>query len=130
MYIIIVGCGDVGSKLARDLSTGKDNVVVVDRSRKALKKLGLRFNGRALRGDGLDIETLEEAGITSCDVMFMLTGDEDLNLVVGQVAKKMYKVNRVVVQAHSYYKEEIFRNKELVIVNRTNLFIDKFKQCI
>ena len=130
MYIIIIGCGEVGSRLAKDLSSGKDNVVVIDRSRKALKKLGVRFNGRTLRGDGLDLETLEEAGITSCDVIFVLTGNEDLNLVIGQVAKRMYKVKKVVVQAHSYYKEEIFKNKELVIVNRTNLFLDKFKQCI
>ncbi len=130
MYILIVGCGDVGSRLARDLSAGKDNVVIIDRSRKALKKLGLRFNGRAVRGDGLDVGTLEEAGVTSCDAMFVLTGDENLNLVIGQVAKKIYKVKKVVVQAHSHYKEEIFQNKELVIVNRTNLFVDKFKQCI
>ena len=130
MYIIIVGCGEVGLRLAQELALGQDDIVVIDTSRRALERLGARFNGRSIHGDGLDLEVLTEAGINSCDVVFVLTGNETLNLVIGQVAQKTFKVKKAAVQVHSLAKEEIFRKKGLIIINRTNLFLDKFKQCI
>ncbi len=130
MNIIIVGCGDLGSRLGENLSLGKDNVIVIDVSRRALKRLGLNFNGKAQRGDGLDPEVLEEAGIKSTDILFSLTGNEDLNIVIGQVAQKIYKVEKVIVQLHSAFKEEMVGKKGIVAVNRTNLFLEEFKKCI
>ena len=130
MYIIIVGCGEVGLRLAQSLSQGQDNVVVIDSKRRALERLGARFNGRTIVGDALDLEILQEAGLDGCDVLFVLTGNENLNLVVGQTAQKLYKMNKVVIQVQSFSKEDIFRKKGLIIVNRTNLFLDKFKECI
>jgi trk system potassium uptake protein len=130
MNIIIVGCGELGSRLAENLSKGKDNIVVIDTSRKALKKLGIQFNGQAQQGDGLDPVVLERAGIESGDILFSLTGDEDLNLVIGQAAKKMYGVSKVIIQLHSSFKEGLAAKKGLIAVNRTNLFLEEFKKCI
>ena len=130
MYIVIVGCGSVGLRLAQDLSLSKDNVVVIDKSRDALGKLGARFNGRTIIGGALDLNVLQEAGMHSCDATFVLTGNENLNLVIGQVAQKTFKVKKVIIQMHSFSKEKIFRREGLIIINRTNLFLDKFKHSI
>lgn len=130
MYIIIVGCGSVGLRLAQQLSLGKDNIVVVEKNSFALDKLGARFNGRAILGDALDLQVLEQAGIAACDALFVLTGNENLNLVVGQVVQKMFTVKKVIVQMHSYAKEEMFRKENFIIINRTNLFLEKFKNCL
>ena len=130
MYIIIVGLGSVGLRLAQDLSLSKDNVVVIDKNREALVKLGNRFNGRTIIGDALDVSVLQEAGMKACDAVFVLTGNENLNLVIAQVAQKIFKVKKVVVQMHSFSKEELYKKQDLIIINRTNLFLDKFKDCI
>ena len=130
MYIIIVGLGSVGLRLAQDLSLSKDNVVVIDKNMDALAKLGSRFNGRTIVGDALDLGVLQEAGMQACDAVFVLTGNENLNLVIGQVAKKTFKVKKVIIQMHSFSKEELYRKQDLIIINRTNLFLDKFKDCI
>ncbi|MBN2120235.1 MAG: TrkA family potassium uptake protein [Candidatus Omnitrophica bacterium] len=130
MYIIIVGCGSVGAKLAQDFSLSRDNVVVIDKSRKALGRLSVPFNGRTLIGDAMDLKILQESGISSCDAIFVLTGNENFNLVLGQIAQKMFKVKKVIVQMFSFSKEEAFKKKDLVIINRTNLFLGRFKECI
>jgi len=130
MYIIIVGCGSVGLRLAQDLSLSRDNVVVIDKSREALGRLGNRFNGRTLIGDALDLNILQEAGVHTCDASFILTGNENLNLVIGQVAQKIFKVKKVIIQMHSFSKEKVFRKHGLIIINRTNLFLEKFKNCL
>ena len=130
MYIIIIGCGRVGAKLAQDFSLSKDDVVVIDKSRKALGRLAAPFNGRTIIGDALDQTVLHEAGIEHCDAIFILSGNEDFNLVVGQVAQKMFGVKKVIVQVFSFPKEAAFRDKGLTIINRTNLFLDKFKDCL
>jgi trk system potassium uptake protein TrkA len=130
MYIIIIGCGRVGTKLAQDFSLSKVDVVVIDKSRKALGKLGAPFNGRTVIGDALDLKVLEDSGIRSCDAIFILTGNENFNLVIGQVAQKMFNVKKVVVQVFSFTKEDTFKDKGLTIINRTNLFLDKFKNCL
>ena len=130
MYIIIVGCGNVGQRLAQEFSLSKDNVVVIDKSREALGRLGGRFNGKTIIGDALDTSVLEQAAMYSCDAAFVLTGNENLNLVIGQVAKKIFKVKKVIIQMHSFSKEEVFKKQGLIIINRTNLFLDKFKNCL
>ncbi|HDN86604.1 MAG TPA: TrkA family potassium uptake protein [Candidatus Omnitrophica bacterium] len=130
MYIIIVGCGETGSKLAEDFSLGKDNVVVIDKNPRALSFLGPRFNGRTIVGDGLDLKILEEAGIKNADYLFVLTGKENTNLVIAQIGKKIYKVKKVIVQVQSFLKEEIFKKKGLITINRKALFLDTFKKCI
>ena len=64
MYIIIVGCGRVGTQLAHLLSDAGHNVVVIDKEAETLQKLGADFNGLTLTGDGFDVDLLKEAGIT------------------------------------------------------------------
>ncbi|MCD6539372.1 MAG: NAD-binding protein [Candidatus Omnitrophica bacterium] len=130
MYIIIIGCGELGVKLAEELSLDKHDVVVIDKRRSALRKLGSNFNGQTISADALDLEVLKTAGIEKADALFLLTGNDNLNLVIGQLAKKVFKVRKVIVQVFSFFKEEVFKNKDLIIINRNNLFLDRFKEAL
>ncbi len=130
MYIIIIGCGELGVKLAGELSLDKHDVVVIDKRLSALRKLGSNFNGQTIRADALDLEVLKTAGIEKADVLFLLTGNDNLNLVIGQLAKKVFKVRKVIVQVFSFSKEEVFRNKGFTIINRSNLFLDRFREAL
>ena len=80
-YIVIVGCGKTGRELALEFSK-EHNVVVIDRNARALDSLGEDFNGKKILGDALDIRVLEEAGIKDADILVLVTGDDNLNLVM------------------------------------------------
>lgn len=128
-YIIVVGCGRAGRELALELSR-TDNVVMLDKNLNALESLGDDFNGKKIRGNALDINTLEEAGVKDADVVFLLTGNDNLNLVVGKVVKRKYGVKKVVLQVNDAAKKNIFEEEGLTIVNRTYLFAEVLKKCI
>ncbi|OQX87334.1 MAG: hypothetical protein B6D55_03775 [Candidatus Omnitrophica bacterium 4484_70.2] len=128
-YIIIVGCGKTGRELALEFSLSF-NVTVIDKSLRSLDSLGENFNGRKVLGDVLDVKVLEEAGIRDADVIILVTGNDNLNLVVGKIAKEMYKVEKVVLQVYDTVKRRIFQNKGMVIVDRTSLLVEVFKKCI
>lgn len=128
-YIIIIGCGKTGKSLAQELATSH-NVVVVDKSRRALDTLGEDFNGKKVVGDALDLDILEEAGIKEADALVLVTGKDNLNLVVGKIAKERYKVKKVALQIYEVNKKRLFPHEDLIIVNRTHLLVDVFKKCI
>ena len=128
-YTIIVGCGKTGKALATELSN-TENVVVVDRDLKALDLLGDDFNGKKVWGDGLDLAVLEEAGIKEADSLFLLTHNDNLNLVIGKVVKRKYKTKNVTLQVNDVLKKKILREEGLTVVNRTYLIVEVLKKCI
>ncbi len=128
-YIIIIGCGKTGRNLAQELSAAQ-NVVVVDKTQEKLDLLGDDFNGKKIWADAMDIEALEEAGVKDADAAFILTGNDNLNLVVGKVIKRKYGLEKVVLQVNDIAKKKIFKEEGLTIVNRTYLITEVLKKCI
>lgn len=128
-YIVVIGCGKIGRGLALELSKD-ENVVVVDRSLRNLDALGDDFNGKKIWADAMDTATLEKAGIKEADVVFLLTGNDNLNLVVGKVIKRKYGVAKVVLQVNDATKEKIFKEQGLSIINRTNLVVEVLHKCL
>ena len=128
-YVVIVGCGKIGKELAYELSK-TDNVVVVDKSLRNLDSLGDDFNGKKIWADALDINTLEKAELKQADAAFLLTGNDNLNLVVGKVIKRKYGVKKVILQVNDTVKKKIFKEEGLTIVNRTYLIAEVLRKCI
>ena len=128
-YVVIVGCGKIGKALAFELSRS-ENVVVVDKSLRQIDSLGDDFNGKKIWADAMDVNTLEEAGIKEADIVFLLTGNDNLNLVVGKVVKRKYGVEKVVLQVNDVMKKMLFKEEGLTIVNRTYLIVEVLKKCI
>jgi len=128
-YIIIIGCGKTGKCLALELSK-EENVVVVDKSLKNLDSLGDDFNGKKIWADVLDINTFEKAEAKDADAIYLLTGNDNINLVVGKVVKRKYGVKKVILQVSDAMKKKIFKEEGLTIVNRTYLIAEVLKKCI
>lgn len=128
-YVIIVGCSRTGRVLAEELS-GTENVVVIDKNLKNLDFLREDFNGKKIWADALDVNTLEKAGIKEADALFLLTGNDNLNLVVGKVAKRKYQIKKVILQVNDTLKKKIFGEEGLTIINRTYLLGEVLKKCI
>lgn len=98
MKVMIVGCGRVGSRLALRLERGGHEVIVVDENREALAGLGGDFRGATFQGNGLDSPILRRAGIESCDVVVAVTGGDNRNLMIVQLAKASFERERVVAR--------------------------------
>ncbi|MDD3296280.1 MAG: NAD-binding protein [Candidatus Omnitrophica bacterium] len=128
-HIVIIGSGKTGRELALELS-GDANVVVVDKSLKNLDILGDDFNGKKIWADALDINTLEKAGVKDADAVYVITGNDNLNLVVGKVTKRKYGTKKVILQVNDTMKKKIFKEEGLTIVNRTYLIVEVLRKCI
>ncbi len=121
MYIIIVGCGRIGSYLA-NLLQDDHNVVVIDKEADNLERVGDNFNGFSITGDALDLDVLKEAGIEKADAVAVTTSNDNTNIVIAQIAKKVFNVPKVVARVSDIGKAEIYRNLGVDPVNSTSIF--------
>ncbi len=122
MYVIILGCGRVGSELAKLLSSEGHNVVVIDRNPASFDRLGRTFNGITLVGNGFDLESLKAAGITQANAFCAVTNGDNTNLVAAQVAKKIFNVPKVIVRVYDPNRANIYKALGLDVISGTILF--------
>jgi len=122
MYIIIVGCGRVGSELAKLLSAEGHNVVVIDKLRSSFERLGNTFNGLTLVGNGFSLELLRQAGIEKADAFCSLTNGDNTNLISAQVARKIFNVPKVITRIYDPRRASIYSALGLDILSGTILF--------
>jgi len=87
MYIIIVGCGRLGSNLAKQLADEGHDVCVIERNPEKLNILGSGFNGQRIKGIEFDSEKLEEAGIKQADSILAVSSDDNINITVSLIAE-------------------------------------------
>ena len=109
MQAIVIGCGRVGSSIARQLTAEGWDVAAVDENEEALGRLGDRWPGRFVVGHGMDIETLREAGIESAAAVVVATDGDNTNIVIGQVAQKRFDIQCVVVRVLDPARADFYR---------------------
>lgn len=123
MYIIIVGCGRVGSELAKLLSREGHNVVVIDKNPDAFRRLGNDFNGQTIVGNGIALELLKSAGIEKADAFCAVTNGDNTNLMAAQVAKKIFNTPKVITRVYDPKRANIYRSTlGIDVVSGTVLF--------
>jgi len=122
MHVIIVGCGRVGSELARLLSEESHNVVIIDKDRSSFDRLGRTFNGLVLIGNGFDLALLKQASIEKADAFCAVTNGDNTNLISAQVAKKIFKVPKVIARVYDPQRAHIYSTLGLDIISGTILF--------
>lgn len=96
--VIVVGCGRVGSRLATMLSDNGDNVCVIDRNPDSFDNLGRSFNGSVIQGLGFDEDTLIKSGVEECDVVAAMTQLDNTNLMIVEVASRLFDVPHVIAR--------------------------------
>jgi trk system potassium uptake protein TrkA len=122
MYVIIVGCGRVGSELAKLLSNEGHNLVVIDKNQSSFDRLGGTFNGLTMVGNGFDLGLLKQVGIEKADAFCAVTNGDNTNLISAQVAKKIFKVPKVLARVYDPQRAHIYTSLGLDIISGTILF--------
>ncbi len=108
MYIVIVGAGKVGYFLAKRLWQDKHSVALVEKNKDVCSALSEELDVLIINGDGCDPRYLQEAGISRADVVAAVTGEDEDNLIVCQLAKERFSVKRTVGRVNDPKNEHLF----------------------
>jgi len=119
MKVVIVGCGRVGSFLARRLDKEGHQVAVVDLSMAAFTRLGEDFRGKMVPGNGLDEQTLRRAGIEAAEAFASVTNGDNRNLMAAQMAKVVFNVPRVITRVYDPIRADVYRDMGLETICST-----------
>jgi trk system potassium uptake protein TrkA len=133
MNALVIGCGRVGSSIARQLAEEGWDVSVVDENEEAMARLGDRWAGRFVVGHGMDVEVLREAGIEEAEAVVVATDGDNTNIVIGQVAQKRFDINCVVVRVLDPARADFYAERGLRTVCPTktaiNVLTDAVRAC-
>jgi len=108
MKIVIVGAGKVGYFLAKRLNQNKHAVSIIEKDRIVCDELAKQLDVLVINGDGCEPDILEQAGIAQADVLAAVTGDDEDNLIICQVAKEKFEVHRTVGRVNNPDNEKTF----------------------
>jgi trk system potassium uptake protein TrkA len=110
MYLILVGGGNVGQQLARRLIAKEHEVLVLEKDGAQAQRLSnMLGEDFVMHGDGCELHTQRAAGFNRADVVVAVTGEDEDNLVICQLAKFVWNVERVVARVNDPGHEAIFR---------------------
>jgi trk system potassium uptake protein len=119
MFIIIMGCGRVGARLAQQLVSASHEVLVLDMLPSAFERLGRDFPGSTMVGNGIDHDDLVKAGIERADAFAAVTQGDNRNIMAAQIAKHIFKVPRVVTRIYDPIRQDTFKALGLDAISPT-----------
>ena len=109
MYIIIGGGGDVGYYVARNLLDHGHEVLLLEKDTGRFQSLSDELGQSVFKGDACEARTMDEAGARRADVVIAVTGEDEDNLVICQMAKKRFNVKRTIARLNNPKHEELFQ---------------------
>jgi len=131
MYIIVVGGGKVGYYLSKSLLQEGHEVLVIEKEPRKCAMLADELGVNVLQGDGCEVSVMAEAGMGRAEVVVAVTGDDEDNLVICQVAKHNFHVPRTIARVNNPKNERIFHKLGIdVTVSSTELILSQIEQVI
>ncbi len=131
MYIVIVGGGKVGYQLTKSLLAEGQEVLVIEKDQIKADRITRNLGATALHGDGAEVATLELAGLERADVVAAVTGHDEDNLIIAQVAKGKFRVPRTVARVNNPRNEFIFAKLGIdATVSATQIILSMIQQSI
>jgi trk system potassium uptake protein len=101
MYVVIAGAGKVGWNLARELIAKDREVTVIEQNHTRFRIVEEELEHAVQYGDASELWVLERAGIQRADLVIAVTGDDEDNILISQVAKEKYGVERIVARVNN-----------------------------
>lgn len=130
LYIVIIGCGRLGSHLANRLSCAGHSVVVIDREEDTFNNLSPDFSGFRVTGDATQIRVLKEAKLKQADILFATTHEDNVNLMVAQIGRKIFSVSRVMARVFDPKREEVYARLGIGTICPTSVAAEMFFRAV
>jgi trk system potassium uptake protein len=109
VHVVIMGCGRVGSALAKSLEALDHSVAVIDRDAGAFRRLSSSFAGSRVTGVGFDRDTLVEAGIERADAFAAVSSGDNSNIIAARVARETFGIDNVVARIYDARRAEVYQ---------------------
>lgn len=129
-YIIVAGCSRFGANIASILSAKGKDVVVLDNDNLAFRKLAPEYSGFTIQADATDIDALTKAGIAKADVVVAATNDDNTNIMIAEIASKLFNVSQVISRLYDTEKEIVYQDFNIQIIYPSRLSICEFEKLI
>lgn len=104
-----MGCGRVGSSLARNLERRGHTVAIIDQNPDSFRRLGPTYEGRKVTGTGFDREVLIEAGVEKAEAFAAVSSGDNSNIISARVARESFGVHNVVARIYDPGRAEIYQ---------------------
>ncbi len=124
MKVLVIGCGKFGVRMAENLTRKNHDVVIVDSDPESFHALSEEFTGRTICGVGYDRDVLEEAGISSMDVVISCASSDSMNAVAANIAKNVFHVPTVIARMYDPTRARMFESMGIYTVSITRLGTD------
>lgn len=111
-----MGCGRVGSTLARSLQDRNHTVSVIDSNPDAFRRLGPWFNGTKVTGIGFDQHVLDQAGIEKADAFAAVSSGDNSNIIAARVARETFGIQQVVARIYDPGRAEVYQRLGITTV--------------
>jgi trk system potassium uptake protein TrkA len=116
VHVVIMGCGRVGSTLAKSLEDREHGVSVIDSNPDAFRRLGPSFNGSKVTGIGFDQTVLERAGIEKADAFAAVSSGDNSNIIAARVARETFGIQQVVARIYDPGRAEVYQRLGITTV--------------
>ena len=109
MHVVIMGCGRVGSALAKGLEALDHSVAVIDQDPAAFRRLNADFEGLKITGVGFDRDTLIEAGIERAHAFAAVSSGDNSNIIAARVARETFGLDNVVARIYDSSRAAVYQ---------------------
>ena len=116
VHVVIMGCGRVGSALARSLEDRNHTVSVIDSNPDAFRRLGPSFSGTKVTGIGFDQGVLERAGVEKADAFAAVSSGDNSNIIAARVARETFGIQQVVARIYDPGRAEVYQRLGITTV--------------
>jgi trk system potassium uptake protein TrkA len=124
MYVIVVGAGKVGWNLGRELLDKEHEVTLIEKDRNRYLAVEQELEHNVQYGDASELWVLERAGIGRADMVITVTGDDEDNILICQVAKEKYMVDQTIARVNNPRNKQWFDLLEInPVVSATDLIL-------
>jgi trk system potassium uptake protein TrkA len=131
MFVLVVGGGKVGYYLTKELLQAGHEVVLMEKDRDRAGQIADEIGSIVMANDGCEGKYLGEAGCSRADIVAAVTGDDEDNLVICQMAKHHFDVPRTIARVNNPKNEELFRHLGVdEIISPTRMILGSIEQDI
>lgn len=129
-YVIIVGCGRLGRILTNRFSLKGYSIVVIDQNDQTFSLLSPDFSGFTIEGDATELAVLKKAKIEKADVFLAVTNNDNINLMIAQIAKTIFGVGKVLARVNDPKREVIYKGLDVITISPLMLAADRLTNLI
>ncbi|HXI45541.1 MAG TPA: TrkA family potassium uptake protein [Candidatus Acidoferrales bacterium] len=131
MFVLVVGGGKVGYYLTKELLESGHEVVLMEKDRARASQIADEIGSIVVPNDGCEGQYLREAGCSRADIVAAVTGDDEDNLVICQMAKHHFDVPRTIARVNNPQNERLFRHLGVdEIISPTRMILGSIEQDI